>query len=1133
MGKRHKTTAGTRAPSEPAFTPFVGRERELEELRDALAAAKSGHGGFVLVAGEAGIGKTALLGVLAEQAAAEDVRVVWGRCWESGGAPPFWPWGRIVDQLFGTRNRDWLESKLGGGARRLGLMAPELSERLGGDPPSAPESEQARFAMLNSLAAFLRAASDDEALLLALDDIDAAGADAVLALEFVSRELREAPVLGVATYKREESRLRPEAKEVLTRLVNTCRRIDLAGLPEADLAQMLERMTGTAPAHELLRTVSVLAAGNPFFAGEVVRTLAAEGELDTGLPSAGLPLPAGVRDAITRRIIAMPDDVQQLLAVAAVIGRDFPVAILQRAASVSRTEVLEALDQALATGLIVSRPAAGTTFGFAHGLVRETMYAGLGAVERGQLHAAVGEAIECVFEGDLEPRMAELAHHFSEAAVVGDSAKAVAYLTRAGQGALRALAWDEAARLFEQALAALDLCDPDPNHRAELLVELGRAQAHAGFAEARDTLRTAARSAAAVERADLLARAALDFGAFALSPGVVDEELVSLLEEALTALDPSDSSLRVRLLARLGVALYWSPEVERRLALTEEAVATARRLGDGATLAYALANRQGAISSPERTEECVQIADELYRLCDSRGELELVLPARVRHIGYLLELDDLAGSDVALETLERLAADSHDPRAQAYVPLERSRRLALEGSFAEAEALTAEAGRLGMNLRDSTIPMQAEAQIIGMRWAQGRMGEMHMPLKRYADGYPAMPVFRAALAFASCGIGRDADARRELRLLAKGDFAGLPRDNVWLLSLALLSETCAHLEDATSAAVLYRLFSPFDGRNVTSPDAIFAGPVARYLGLLAAARGDPESAERHFSAAWEQASLDSGRPAMARTRLDHARMLLARGGVEDRVRAARFLDDANALAEELELAALLEWIAAAREDQDGTPVAAASPVAAEPLIAGMHREGEVWRVEYGGRVIQVRDLKGMRLLAVLLGAAGVEMAAVDVEARAGQLHHGAPEAQASAAADAGLTVHASADPALPGLDATAKEAYRRRLEDRREELEQAEAWGDMERAARAREEIDLIASELAAAVGLGGRDRPLSAGAERARVRVRKSVSNAIERIGEHDEGLRQELRSTVRTGNFCVYEPDPRNPVTWRIEDG
>ena len=117
----------------------------------------------------------------------------------------------------------------------------------------------------------------------------------------------------------------------------------------------------------------------------------------------------------------------------------------------------------------------------------------------------------------------------------------------------------------------------------------------------------------------------------------------------------------MRLLARLGVALYWSAEDERRLAVAEEAVAMARRLDDLPTLAYALANRQGATSSPDRTEESVHQALELFRLCESLGDPELELPARVRQIGYLLELDDLAGADVALETLVRLVAELSGP----------------------------------------------------------------------------------------------------------------------------------------------------------------------------------------------------------------------------------------------------------------------------------------------------------------------------------------------------------------------------------------------------------------------------------------------------------------------------------------
>jgi hypothetical protein len=1130
MARRQHTSVGTRNPAGTAWDSFVGRERELDELKAALEEARSGRGRFVLVAGEAGIGKTSLARVLAEHAAESGVRVVWGHCWEGGGAPPFWPWGRIVDELCrgdGART----ERQLGPGARRLGLMAPELGEHLDSHAP-APEGQpdEARFAMLSSLAAFLRGASTDEPLLLVLDDVDVADADALLALEFVSRELRDAAVLGVATYKEHAIRIRPETQAIMGGLARTCRRIALAGVPESDLAVMLEQITGVPPAHDLVHAVSVLSAGNPYFAVEVVRTLAAEGELEgeVGLPAAQLPLPAGVRDAIARRISSLSEVAQQVLAAAAVVGREFRLATVQRATGVEREALLEVIDQALAAGLIEQRPPAATVFRFAHGLVRETLYADLGTVERGRLHRAVGEAMEQIYEGELEGRLSELAHHFFEAAVGGDPEKAVDYATRAGRRASWGLAWEEAARLFRQGLTALELDEPDPALRAELLVELGRAEVHAGAQSARETLQTAAGAAAAVKRPDLLARAALDFGAFALSPGIVDEELVRLLDEALAALDPSDSALRVRLLARLGVALYWSTEEERRLAVADEALEMARRLGDRATLAYALANRQGATSSPDRTEECLQTALELFRLCDSSAELELELPARVRQIGYLLELDDLAGADVALETLARLCADSQDPRAQAYVPLERSRRAAMEGFFEEAERLTAEAARLGTRLRDSTIPLQTGAQLIGMRWTQGRIREMHPQLKRFADGYAAMPVFRAALAVSYCEADCDADARRELRLLASRDFEGIPRDNVWLLAVAFLSETCAYLEAADHAALLYRLLAPFDGRNVVSPDAIFAGPVSRYLGLLSAAQRDWETAERHFAAAWEQANLDGARPMMARTRLDHARMLLAQGKAHDRSRASQFLDEANVLAEELELPGILEWTAAARPDSGP-----AAPPPLEAVSAGMHREGEVWRFDYDGRVIHVRDSKGIRNLAVLLASPGVEMPAADVEERAGQSGDGARRTDAPAAAEAGLAVHATADSPLAGLDATAKSQYRSRLEDLREEIEQAEAWSDPERAARAREEMDLIASQLSAAVGLGGRDRPLASSAERARLRVTRTIHTAIRRVGEQDEALGYELGATVRTGSFCAYEPDPRRPISWRIDGG
>jgi DNA-binding SARP family transcriptional activator len=535
--------AATPEAHEPAkpWRFFVGREREFAELQAALASARRGHGDIVLMSGEAGIGKTALLGVLAEHAAAAGVRVVWGRCWAGGGAPPFWPWGQVVDRLWQEHDDAALEAALGARARRLALIAPQLGARLGRPADAlALDVDKARFALLDSLVGFLRIVSAGGPLLLALDDVDAADTDALLALEFVARELADMPLLGVVTYKEEEIGPRPEATAILQELARTSRRIVLTGLNESELAVMLERKTGAEPAVELLGTVRTLTAGNPFFAEEVARTLVPTTQPDgETLLAAPLSLPSGVRDAITRRVRALQQAERQVLAAAAVTGPVFRVAVLQQIAGVDRAELLRSLDRLRAAGLIVDRAAGGMMLGFAHGLVRGTIYGNLTSLERARLHLAAGEAMEAVHRGDLEPRLAQLAHHFYEAAAANDNAKAVEYARRAGVRASASFAWDEAARLFQQALDALELGAAEPGDRAELLVELGRAQGHAGAGEARETLRAVA--AAAPGRPELLARAALEFGAFALSPGVVDQELVRMLNAALAALGENDT----------------------------------------------------------------------------------------------------------------------------------------------------------------------------------------------------------------------------------------------------------------------------------------------------------------------------------------------------------------------------------------------------------------------------------------------------------------------------------------------------------------------------------------------------------------------------------------------------------------
>jgi hypothetical protein len=186
------------------------------------------------------------------------------------------------------------------------------------------------------------------------------------------------------------------------------------------------------------------------------------------------------------------------------------------------------------------------------------------------------------------------------------------------------------------------------------------------------------------------------------------------------------------------------------------------------------------------------------------------------------------------------------------------------------------------------------------------------------------------------------------------------------------------------------------------------------------------------------------------------------------------------------------------------------------------REGDYWSVVFDGHTVSVRDLKGMRYLARLLADPGREFHVLDlVAAETGG------GAQADSSQAAGLPRSALGD-AGEILDARAKDAYRRRLAEIEDDLEQARAVGDAERAAQADAERDFLVRELARAVGLGGRDRRAASASERARAGVTRAVRQAIARIGEHHPQLGEHLSRTIRTGTYCAYFPDPRAPARW-----
>jgi tetratricopeptide (TPR) repeat protein len=1149
----------SRAVTSSGDGPLVGRLRELAELRAAYEAARAGRGGVQLILGDPGVGKTRLAGALAEHAAADGARTVWTRGW-GRAAPAYWPWVEVVRSLCARVDGATLRRELGPSADELLRLAPELADRLPGAQSPAGHaageevSESARFTLFDALVSLLRARSVEAPVVVLIDDLQAVDEGSLVALDFVSRMLRDVAVLLVITMHERVPERPPDAQAALSNIVRAGRRLVLGGLSSEDVGELIELTSGIRPAPELALAVHARTEGNAFFAREILALLLAEGRLED--PPADLPLPQGVRDTIRRRLEPLDDEAVATLGRAAVLGRTFHLSALEHAAQRDRDTVLAALDRASELGIVHEIPTTVGQYRFGHVLIVETLMADMSTGERMAAHGAAGEALESVYRGAIDAHLPELAHHFLSAAPRGDHYKAVDYAQRAAERALDNLAYEQAAELFSRALDALTLLETDVPRRAALLLGLGTAQSRAGRPDARATFDAAIEGARSIGASETFARAALGAAPFALTAGFVDRPHVALLVEALDRIGPGDDPLRVRLLGSLAAALYWSDSLPRRSELVHEALEMAHRLGDDVTLAFALSSAQLATCGPDSTVQGLEWLRTLFALSDRAGETALTLDARSRYIDLLLELDDLAGADMAIETAERLATAARDRRAMAFVPLQRARRVTIEGRFDEARDLLAGVEAISDELPDTTIPLSVASQLVVLNWAQRGPGEIGETVRRYADSVPAMPIWRAGLAASLASAGRSAEARLELDRLAADDFAALPRDNVWFGAMAALSEAVAALGHGEGAVALYAQLAPFAGRNVVTPTVAFLGPVDMWLGMLSRVSGRSEQALEHYDLARTAAARNGDRMTTVRLAVEEAAVLVDHGGAAERSRARDLVAQATADCEAMGRTSMLAQLVSLATRLGGSP-APTVPVAPEPLPrstpapppepepaaqeprparrrpadATLRRDGDIWTIDDGRSTLHLNDGRGVRLLALLLQHPGTEIHCLDLVAIVdGATVKGGPRQSGGQETAGSFGVQGGAG---PRLDAEAKAAYRARMAALRGEIAEAVARSDAVRAERAREELVFVARELELSVGLRGRDRTQSGShAERARVNVTRAIRSTLKRIASYDARLGRELQSAIRTGTWCVYAPEPGKAARWAIDD-
>jgi DNA-binding winged helix-turn-helix (wHTH) protein/tetratricopeptide (TPR) repeat protein len=898
--------AASAAPDQPVYqSPFVGRERAMERLRQGLDAAFSGHGRVVLLTGEPGIGKSRTAEEIVAVGRQRHGLVLVGRAYEGEGAPAFWPWIAILRACVRQLPAAALAADLGPGAADVAELLPELRQRLPAVPdPSSVPGEQARFRLFDSVTSFLCRIAQRQPLVIVLDDLHWTDEASLRLLRFFVGEIRASPVLAVATYRDVEVRRGHPLSDLLGALAlePICERVALRGFELADTRALIEGITAAAPRGDLVTAVHELSEGNPFFIHEMIRLLLSEGRLADPESAVALPLvlPQGVRDAIGRRLNGLSAACNGLLRCASVCGRDFNAALLAHVADVRLDGVLEHLAEAVGVRVIDEVRQVPPDYRFHHALIRQTLYEELSTPERVRLHRRVGEALEAAHAEDLEPHREAIAYHFFQAAAGGDVSRAVDACVRAAERAYRLLAYDESAYHYERALQACELqVARDDARRGELLLALGEARSASGARDrARAAFEQAAEIARRLQRLDLLARAAVGYRGPAEMGTPPENTTLALLEEALAVLGNDHPLLRARLLSRLVGTAPYANSMETRDQLSREALALAHRAGDAGALRDALSARLWACLGPDHVAARLAVAAELLALAQRQNDQQMALLAYDGQLGAYLLRGDMPAADRALAAYTRVAEQLRQPAYLFQATFCQGSRALARGDFETAERLF----RAALERGRGTVPYAHfvfAGQMYPLLYLRGTADDPELSRiffeEMLALPYSFEPAMRSALAF-SLFLRGDVDAaRREFDALAQRGFQALPRDEHWLVTVGSLANLAILFEDHARAALLYDLLAPY-AELVFVHDLLrsIGTSVASALGSLAMLLGRYQLAATHYEKAMERETAMEAVPALLESKCGYARLLRLQNRRGNRTHAAALIREIKA-----------------------------------------------------------------------------------------------------------------------------------------------------------------------------------------------------------------------------------------------
>ncbi|WP_045015029.1 ATP-binding protein [Streptomyces sp. NRRL S-623] len=1125
------------------MTPALfGRDHPAGVLRSEIVRATDSHGGLVLVTGEAGIGKTTLVTDTAHEARRRGALVVGGSCWDSDSTPGYWPWVQVLRGLRRsataaewTAAQEAADGRLGillGDPANDGRAAGPSTGEADGDGASGASADGAEaFGLYDAVTTALVTVSQSRPLVVVLDDLHSADPASLRLLEFAAQHAWFERLLLIGTYRDVEVEApgHPLQQLILPLVSRASATLTLTGLGRDEVGALMSVTTGREPAPQLVDEVHRRTGGNPFFVEQTARLWHSGSPVST--------IPPGVREAVRQRLSLLPDAVVSLLTAAAVLGREFRRQVLAVVHGSPVPQVERLLESAIVARVVVPRPSG--SYAFAHDLLRETLYASLGDADTRRRHAAAVRALDA--HGGLGDavRPGDLARHAHLAGEELERDRRIDLLLAAARDASGRLADEEAIGHYRRALAlasgeagpeaagvpggtgeaAAGMTDwaseatagmtggpdgaspgrvpvSDRRRTALICLDLGEQLRHSGeTAEGDRLLDRAVDLARQLDDPELLARVAITLyrrgtlggdGAF----------MVTFLGEAhrkVTGKDGQDSLSADRLAQELAIHI----------------MALARSGSDDEALAFSLWARHDSVWGLGSAVERLGLTDEMAVVGRRTQNLDMELHATSMRWVALLELGDPAFID-QYRTFIRAAERSELPRFALAVAVDGSLIASLQGRFTEAaDALGGEA--LGMEGEDHEAfgfmgcHLHWSLHLLRGHFAEAEKVLAALPGARYP--YPGLLEALTAV--------EQGDAAPALRLIAEQSDRPAPYPRAFMpLWLRLLAQTAATTGDRRLVTLAEDELTPYTGQWVVSLYGCdIGGPVDLWLGMLAAARDDRDTAVATLTEAAASADRLRARPWAVRARLHLARSLLARAEPGDTGRARGLLAEVEREAAELGLHHLASAATALRTPPSasdhgpavGSPAPASVPVTAPaPAAAEFRRDGAVWQLRWDGRTVHVPDTKGLRDLHTLLGLPGADVPAVQLLAPEG----------------GSVVIAAGQLGGDPVLDEEAKRRYKDHLDRLDAEIDRAAARGDTQQVEAYDRERQALLDQLRTAAGLGGRSRRLDDRTERARKTVTARIRDTLRKLDSLHPELAAHLRESVTTGTTCAYRP-------------